>query len=646
MRLRSLAPGLLLVLLNAVPLVAQIQHPGWPLGDPGKLKAADVLYVLPPVDDREVEALTQETDRRLKKSLTFALERDVCLSPEFHGAWEQRDGHRIWRVHLISPGAYSLGLFCSAYELAEGAKLFVYDPGMNTVKGAFTRENNKSFGTLAIGHVPGDELVVELQVPSDLADYGRLVLGSLSHAFLPVALPSAGKDGRFGQAHDCNIDIPCPPGDPWWLTKQSVVRIFIDSGTKREYCTGVLINNSNYDGAPFVLTAQHCIATELHANNSVFVFNYERDGCEGGDGTVDMSVSGAELVAVGDSVDFSLVRLTSAIPEAYDPYFAGWDLRESQTAGSTVIHHPMGDVKKIGHDLDLISQPAGLSDVPNSNLRDYRYQSFWWVKRWDWGITEGGSSGAPLFNAQRRVIGTLTGGLAACLDSVGYDEDLGHAIYNTVEDDFFTKTASAFDYYSAPEASLKSWLDPQNTGVRVLDGYHPSSAEPGPPAAREGFRVYPNPARARSVCSAGFPDPGRGDVPGVRPRGCPAPAGGVAGRCGRGGMRRRWPRILCAGFVVDGRNGPASVCGGTMSMGRRWIIGLLLVPVSCRPENPGTGSPGTDGDNRYAVGFDLNPATGSPGPCPQPGRGRVPGNSPTFFASPVGWCPTVWPACR
>ena len=37
-----------------------------------------------------------------------------------------------------------------------------------------------------------------------------------------------------------------------------------------------------------------------------------------------------------------------------------------------------------------------------------------WVKDWDKGTTEPGSSGSPLFDSNHRVIGQLHGGGAAC----------------------------------------------------------------------------------------------------------------------------------------------------------------------------------------------------------------------------------------
>ena len=74
--------------------------------------------------------------------------------------------------------------------------------------------------------------------------------------------------------------------------------------------------------------------------------------CFGGDGSAEMSISGADLLAVGDSLDFSLVRLSIKPPFSFDPYYAGWSIDTANITMTTTIHHPQGDVKKIAIDND------------------------------------------------------------------------------------------------------------------------------------------------------------------------------------------------------------------------------------------------------------------------------------------------------
>jgi hypothetical protein len=333
-------------------------------------------------------------------------------------------------------------------------------------------------------------------MPAGMTEYGKMELQAISHAFLKTGYKSASADcpaGDFGCSDPCEIDINCVEGDDWQRVKPSVVRIF----TTTLYCTGVLVNNTSYDGIPYILTAEHCLNKQYYATRSVFQFNYESAVCFGEDGPLDMSVAGSELITCGDSIDFSLVRLVTTPPASYGLFYAGWDRSDFQTSATAIIHHPFGDVKKISIDAEAPSIPAQPGDVPYSGLADYHYYSYWWIRQWDVGSTEGGSSGGPLFNQARRVIGNLSGGNAACGDSIGYDAETGRVIYNPAPnyDDYFTRFSMAWDYEEAKGNALKPWLDPIDTGTETLSGYNPTSTEPVKTETGMQFMIYPNPAR-------------------------------------------------------------------------------------------------------------------------------------------------------
>lgn len=491
--MRSFLPHILsLVLFAALSsnLDAQLQSDGKCLGDFRTLSAADMIYMLPPLHPLLKEASLHEPDAFYQKALSFAYERPISIASDQQGVWSGEDGFRIWRAHVISPGAVSIGLIFNDYHLEEGVRLMIYDPDKTLIKGAYTALNNKASGIFAVGHVPGDEVIIELQVPEDLEDYGSLSLGSLSHAFLPIALKGT-KDYRFGRSQPCEIDIRCQEGTNWQLEKEAVVRVH----TASQYCTGVMLNNTSYDGDPLLLTAEHCIENMSQAASAIFVFNYESPICFGEDGSVDMSISGSESLAIGDSIDFSLVRLSMAPPEDFDAYFAGWDLTASPAGPSTTIHHPEGDVKKISIDLQAPEATEDQSQIP-PQFWDHLSHSFWWIKQWDSGSTEPGSSGSPLFSPSKQVIGMLSFGSAKCGDSIDYDAETERVIYSKTGNinDYYTRLEVAWDYHSDSARSLKPWLDPANSGVRSIEGLNPGSKEERKIERGKIFSLWPNPA--------------------------------------------------------------------------------------------------------------------------------------------------------
>ncbi|NLA24738.1 MAG: PKD domain-containing protein, partial [Bacteroidales bacterium] len=84
------------------------------------------------------------------------------------------------------------------------------------------------------------------------------------------------------------------------------------------------------------------------------------------------------------------------------------------------------------------------------------------------GVTEGGSSGSPLFSNNKLIVGTLTGGSSDC----------GLPAQN--QSDLYGK----FDYHwesngGADNVRLKPWLDPNNTGATILQGREPNAAAQG-----------------------------------------------------------------------------------------------------------------------------------------------------------------------
>jgi hypothetical protein len=323
-------------------------------------------------------------------------------------------------------------------------------------------------------------------------NYGELHAGFVRWAYLPVFGEKSASG--FGDSDWCNVDVNCEAGTGWEVVKKSVVWIIAG----RETCTGVLINNTLQDSTPYVFTAAHCVFDELSHTykNPVVYFNYETRWCGDTREPTPFSISGATLVATGDtleysrdgdSLDFALLRLNADPPDYYQPYYAGWDRSSTPPQSSTTIHHPRSDAKKISVDND----PLQISYDGNGAFREYVRNSLWWVVEWDLATTENGSSGGPLFNPGQRVIGTLTGGDANCSNSVN---------------DFYTRFDYAWDYYPDPSRQLKHWLDPAGTDPLSLPGIPAWNVSTEPlPSPREEISIYPNPASVRLNLESALP---------------------------------------------------------------------------------------------------------------------------------------------
>ena len=465
-------------------LAGQLSQGGTPLEAGISLKSPVPIIDIIPAPFEELMIVPDETEARRQKYLYFAKNFHLQVNPENSGRWtSHKDGYRIWHVGIRSKGAFSLGLVFTKFHLEGDARLYICTEGLSNILGAYTSLNNKNSGILPVSHLPGEIIYIQLEVPWEQAEYGKLLIGEVAHAYLPVFTDKSIKDGRYGMSDStCNIDINCSEGDDWQDLKRAVCRITVNN---TKWCTGVFVNSTDLEPEPYMLTVAHCIGSQNEADKSIVYFNYESPECDGPDGSISHSISGAELISTGDtlgdyldrdSLDFSLLKLSINPPDSFNVYYAGWNRDTSRAERTVTIHHPHGDVKKISVDND----PPETGYHTTNYYPDYVFNSHWWILEWDIATTEMGSSGAPLFDQNKRIIGLLTGGEANCALSVN---------------DYFTKIDYSWDYYDNPLKNLKSWLDPLNTGVLALDGReHINNTELH---RQDQVDIYPNPGRGR-----------------------------------------------------------------------------------------------------------------------------------------------------
>ena len=398
-----------------------------------------------PVDNYELQ-LKDAQSKNPNKKFRFAKSFDVDISPANSGIWNSADGIRIWRIAIRSKGAYSLNILFDRAILPTGASIFIYSPDHQILRGAFNANNEQSSGMLPIFPLPGDEIIVEYDEPVTVSTPGDLHISKVNHDY-----KNAIGSRPLGESGTCNMDVYCKNAAVVSKEKQAVVQLVI-AGV--DLCTGTLVNNTKRDKTPYLITAGHCIMSATDAQQTVFTFNYESPFCGtngSANGYVDQTMTGSILRARSDSLDFALVELEMMPPPEYRPYFAGWDNTKIVPLSVRSIHHPKGDVKKVSIDYN----PPGIASYGSNG---YLPNAFWWIKKWDIGTTEAGSSGGPLLNDKNLLIGTLTGGTATCDRST---------------DDYFSMLAYEWNHSSLVTSQLKKWLDPANSGETSIEAMDP-----------------------------------------------------------------------------------------------------------------------------------------------------------------------------
>lgn len=426
-------------------LFSQISHGGKPHSFcNSQLKKVIDYRILPEIDIEQLmmEDAIDENDPDIP--WRFGKDLPVDYNLENSGTWDElANGDRIWRLEIISYGAYSINLIYSKYHMPEGGNLFLYNENKTHVIGSFTSENHKPDGGFATVPVKGERCILEYFEPASERGKGELQISYVIHAYKDFY---DNFDKGFGSSGACNVNANCPEGDNWQDQKRGVAMILTSNNARK--CTGSMINNTAQDGTPYFLTADHCRGGE---NTWIIMFNYESPGCENVDGPTDQSVQFATLRATSGISDFCLIELSEVPPLEYNVFYNGWNKVDESSQQSICIHHPKGDIKKISFDYEpsVSDKYLGTQSVDGSH---------WKIEQWDVGTTEPGSSGSPLFNPLGQIVGQLHGGYASCTNLTA---------------DWFGKFAMSWDYGSQPNTRLMDWLDPLGTSPDFLNGFDP-----------------------------------------------------------------------------------------------------------------------------------------------------------------------------
>ncbi len=407
--------------------------------------------VMPPVDVAQLRA-EDAINLSAGEPPRFAYPMAVNIDPSTRGTWEKTEGDRlVWRLRIASPKAASINLGFIRYFMPHGGRLFLYRPDKQIIVGAFTDQDNEAHGQLWTPLVRGDEIVIEVSLPSSERANLQLKLAWVNHGYKGIDEPTSGA---------CNVDVVCPQGDAWRKEIRSVA-VYQLSGTWT--CTGAMINDTAQDLKPYFLTANHCGVNAGNAATVVTYWNFENSTCRPpgspasggpGDGSLAQFLTGAIFRAAYATSDFTLIELDDPVPRGFHVFWAGWDRSNVAPSSAVAIHHPNTDEKRISFENGLTQLTSYLGVVVPGDSTHIR------IVDWDLGTTEPGSSGSPLFNPEHRIVGQLHGGYAAC------GNDLS---------DYYGRLFLSWAGGGTRASRLSDWLDPMSSGVTALAGREQTS---------------------------------------------------------------------------------------------------------------------------------------------------------------------------
>ncbi len=347
----------------------------------------------------------------------------------------------------------------SNVRLREGEQLTIQSADGLWPSQVIGSDRNKPSGRMLIGPFRGD---LSIQLSQD-ADSG-IELQQVYTSPQNVGAMELGFDASF----KCHVNINCKEGSRFSDEKRSAMRIRMVSEEGVALCTGTLLNNTLGDREPYVLTAFHCLVPPTGTLTPIydmwlFDFNYEGFSCANPEEEpLPFSVQGAEKLAEWEDTDMMLLRITEDIPKEANVFYAGWNRELEYEPDSTfLIHHPVGDIKKISIDYDtarIHDKNIGWNNGSNSSPFSHYINDF------DEATYQPGSSGASIFDRYGRVLGQLHGGPLSdeqCTLGLGYSGRL----------------SVSWDTGDGPETRLRDWLDPSDFGFVQIDGLNAKQSE-------------------------------------------------------------------------------------------------------------------------------------------------------------------------
>ncbi len=499
-----------------------------------------------PIGDNELKDINSRTMQRLDfarleredsandfKDRTggwrFAVPSDVDLTPANAGTWTQGvDGNWTWRFRVIAKDAVHLNFGFSLFKLPEGAQFWIQRPDGKQMVGPYTHKDMTLSLQLWTPILVGDDAVMVLSVPNGLQSQVEMRLARISQGYRGF-----GYQSKWYKSGSCNMDVACLGSGDTWNNPRGSVGAYTVGGT--DTCTGSLVNNTNNDRRMLFATAAHCTVTSGNVASVLVYWRFENASCR----TPGSAASGTPIPkpattssglawlastnspfsgsTPGDTrSDWTLIELNPPNASGLNLYWAGWDRRDPTTAtancasppqagdpSNTVglcaaIHHPNVDEKRITF-VDRNLELGNISSATNSH-----WHAFWAGSGAGHsppvlpnlpppvttpvvnGVTEPGSSGSPLYSAEKRLIGVLSGGPSACGSTGANLSDFYGGLFKSWEGVGVGPSCNTTPPLST--TCMRPYLDPAGTNPEFIEG----RAECTQPASPTNVTATPN----------------------------------------------------------------------------------------------------------------------------------------------------------
>lgn len=297
------------------------------------------------------------------------------------GIWENTQDGRIWTLTIESTEAASMSLVLRNFTLPEDAQLYIMNKEETMLYGPVTKQSICEGNDFMTSVLEGSNITLFLFEP-----YRHKGESSLEIKRVICGFEETDRAGTKNvRSSDCSLNVACYP--EWNLEADATGLISCSNGYGG---SGALVITTDNSFKGYFLTAKHVVE---NSNTYTVDFFYRRQGCSPSSPCYQIITCNNVVVkAIYDNADMALLEILDLPLQNQRLAWLGWDRTESVPYEGTTIHYPHLYDANIAFDYNYINS------YNNSN---------YWKVSWDESVARTGSSGAPLLDQNKRVIGQL-----------------------------------------------------------------------------------------------------------------------------------------------------------------------------------------------------------------------------------------------
>ena len=297
------------------------------------------------------------------------------------GIWENTQDGRIWTLTIESTEAASMSIVLRNFTLPEDAQLYIMNKEETMLYGPVTKQSICEGNDFMTSVLEGSNITLFLFEP-----YRHKGESSLEIKRVICGFEETDRAGTKNvRSSDCSLNVACYP--EWNLEADATGLISCSNGYGG---SGALVITTDNSFKGYFLTAKHVVE---NSNTYTVDFFYRRQGCSPSSPCYQIITCNNVVVkAIYDNADMALLEILDLPLQNQRLAWLGWDRTESVPYEGTTIHYPHLYDANIAFDYN--------------NINSYNNSNYWKVS-WDESVARTGSSGAPLLDQNKRVIGQL-----------------------------------------------------------------------------------------------------------------------------------------------------------------------------------------------------------------------------------------------